>query len=114
MNSSKIVKLLSLNISAIRYVCALSVHTILCSMHTHIHGVYGIVVQEEEQLSKVVINPEIHSGSSGQIVPVTAQGDPIEESSGNITSSEVCIEFMMHLHELVIYMRVSMLTYDSL
>ena len=50
---------------------------------------YGIVIQEEEQLSsKVIIKPEIHS-SGGQIVPVTAQGDPVKESSVNITSSEV-------------------------
>ena len=72
------------------YVHTLSVHTILHSILTHIRKVYGIVIQEEEQLSsKVVIKPEIHS-SSDQIVPVTTQGDPVEESSGNITSSEVC------------------------
>ena len=67
-------------------------------MYVHTCTAISVIIQEDQSVTKLIINPEEHK-SNGQIVPVTTTSNSVKDSLGTVTSSEVIMYICIHMYE---------------
>ena len=70
-------------------------------MYVHTYTAISVIIQEDQSLAKLVINPEVHK-SNGQIVPVTTKSNSGKDSLGTVASGEVIMYMCVRMYDTLV------------